>query len=116
MNTQLARAAHTIPHAHLRAALRGGADIDMHALRSEFAQFVAGERRTRFGSWQEAWNAWTGAVPGSAGSVRIRQHCTTCHGRGVDMRRGAVCAACTGRRQAWVTAQALWLEPTDAGE
>ena len=113
MNTHIAHVVRTVTHAQIQVALLGGVGIDIHTVRSEFAKFVAGHRHVQFGTWQEPWNAWTGAVPGSTGSVRIHQHCTTCYARGFDMRRGSVCSMCKGRKRAWASAQALYLEPPD---
>lgn len=71
--------------------------------------------RSRAGSWQEMWNSITGATATRPGRLEFHANirCSTCHGKRIDMRRGAVCQGCMGRgrRNQRVSLTALFAPP-----
>lgn len=81
-----------------------------------FLSWLSGSSHV-YATWQEAFNAWTGATEHHSGVVRVTpSRCATCHGRRVDMRRGTICATCLGgaRRPAEVRTAATHFAATAA--
>jgi hypothetical protein len=110
MNVTLARQIQRfITSPELRAACLPPADFEIDELRREFSAFVHGSR-DEFESWQDAWNAWTGAGPTRPGLFRLTQRCRRCRGKGIDMRRHMVCVDCMGRRRTKVTVHTRYLQ------
>ena len=110
MNVEIARQIRRfIPSPDLRAACHSPADFDMDELRKEFADFVMGQRRKQYESWQQAWNDWTRAHPHQPGLIRLTQRCRRCNGKGIDLRRATMCYDCMGRRRTTVTVNARYL-------
>lgn len=106
------RIAHTIDARTLLAALPNASQPDLFTIRGEFARYLSGAARAGHATWQDAWNAWTGASPVQAGRIAYTTaRCTVCHGRRYNLRnvsrnmartgRPDVCAECmgTGRGQ-----------------
>lgn len=82
---------------------------DLNDLRREFSQYLWSQNRRNnaTATWQEAWNAWSGAQPHRAGSVRFTPaRCKECKGRRFSHhnvmhnlnRTGSphLCGACSG--------------------
>lgn len=121
LNPQIA---HLVDAGTLRRSVPGLSPSDLHDVRSEFAWFLTTPRaRATYQTWQEAWNAFTGATPHRPGALNYTtSRCSACNGRRYDHRRIArnisrtgspyICGECrgTGRGQR-VTKTALYVEP-----
>lgn len=84
----------------------------LHDLLAELGS--AAHRHRDATTWQQLWNTTTGARPGRAGTLTLRNvRCPTCRGRGFDVhhpqrnltRTGNpyVCATCRGTRSSDLT-------------
>lgn len=97
-NHQLATSVHQIPNASLSSAVP---DLDVFTggweLRRVFALWITAQPTT-FNSWQEAWNAWTGASERQFGSISLTTQCPDCDGRLFTLRWGMPqpCTTCMG--------------------
>lgn len=112
-----ARVIHYLDARHLLTLLPYLDQSDLHEIRNEFARFVDGAaRRSPFTSWQEAWNAWTGAHPDRPGQIEYTPaRCHTCGGKGWNTRtvsrnlartgHPAICGDCRGSRRGQRTRQ-----------
>lgn len=114
-NRRIAVMIHNLPAHVLTAGVRGDRGLDSTTLRQEFASWVAC-RRGEFASWQDAWNAWTGARRDRPGHIKAYILCPTCRGRMFDLRHGTPrpCSTCMARKRVWVHATALWQQPATA--
>lgn len=109
--------AHLIDARHLLSLLPHLSQTDLDTIRREFAMHISTQRgRTRYATWQDAWNAWTGATPHRPGQITYTPHrCPTCHGRGFDHRHPGrnlartghpmICGDCRGNRRGQSTRQ-----------
>lgn len=114
-------AAHHIDARTLLQLLPGVEAVDLPQLRAQFGGFLTSPAGRRCGSWQEAWNSFTGASQARPGQVSYRaQRCSSCHGRrynvrtaGLNMARtgsAAVCGTCRGTgRGAMTRLPARWV-------
>lgn len=74
-------------------------------------------RRDVFATWQEAWNAWSGATSTSPGYITFhRSTCPDCHGRRYAITHGRPGPCLTGLNGSWrsVHTIALWQTPEPA--
>ena len=96
----------------LRRLMPHHRDLDLNLVIREVAAVA---RTTAVFSWQQAWNAATGATRQRPGRLSFWAHirCGTCHGRLIDLRRGQPCIRCMGRGHVstQITQTALWAEP-----
>lgn len=117
------RLAHLVDARVLLAHLPRSSQSDLFEIRRAFGNYLATRDGRRHGTWQEAWNGFTGAAPQRPGEVRFHvARCPDCHGRGFDHRRVSrnlartgqpfACGTCrgTGRGQ-WVTHVATFIAP-----
>ena len=106
----LAREIHHLPHHVLAAALPDLRPLhSSYEIRSELAAWTL-RQPASFPSWEHAWNAWTHATAGAAGSIALSAICADCRGRLFTTRRGipSACTTCCGRRRTMVRSRALW--------
>lgn len=80
------RMAHSIDTGLLRSHLPRLDISDLYDIRREFANALATRQGRSAATWQEAWNAWTGATPHRPGTIRIFARCSQCSGRGFSHR------------------------------
>jgi hypothetical protein len=108
-NKGIAFAIHNLPAHVLSAAVRGDRGLDATTVRQEFVSWVVSQR-DEFTSWQEAWNAWTGAHQSHPGRIEAYILCQLCRGRMFDIRTGVPrpCPNCVARKRVWARATALW--------
>lgn len=89
---------------------------DLHTLRQEFAQYLTTRAASSHQTWQEAWNAWTGATPHTPGQITYTPpRCKDCHGKGFTHRHVQrnltrtgnpyLCGTCRGTRRGTRTRQ-----------
>lgn len=100
------RVAHAIDGRHLLHLLPHVDQMDLHEIRGEFARAIQ-SMRTPALTWQDAWNAWTGAGPGRLGQITYTSvRCKECKGRRYSTRNIArnlsrtgspyICPECRG--------------------
>jgi hypothetical protein len=112
MNRDIAAQVHHIPARAFAEALPHWRPFsDHYELRREFAGWVMRQRQ-QFQSWQQAWNAWTGATPTRAGRVAMHVTCPDCKGRLFSVKRGipGPCMTCMGRRRVYQQSAARWVK------
>ena len=96
--------------------------MDLHEIRSEFARAIQAMRAPA-ATWQDAWNAWTGATPHSPGQITYtRIRCKICRGRRYNTRNIArnlsrtgspiVCGECNGSGRGGRVHQSTRYAPT----
>jgi hypothetical protein len=95
--------AHRLPgHVLDRLVGRGP---DPFTVRTDFARYLTTPQGRTATTWQDAWNAWTGATPARPGRITIHgDRCTSCNGRGYHVRFVArtgngICPDCMGTRR-----------------
>lgn len=83
-------------------------DID-DELRCSFGLWCVSHRDV-FQSWQQAWNAWTGAQRGRPGSVALSVRYRECRGQLISLWHviPRCCTSCHGRRQERIQSAAIW--------
>lgn len=79
----------------------------------DFVRHVSASR-TKFATWQAAFNSWSGAGPSHAGRVTVQSRCGKCKGRRLDLRFGTAlpCQECRGIGRARRTSRAVWQNPS----
>lgn len=90
------RIAHLIDARLLYAHLVRADQSDLHQIRQDFARYLTSNLGRRAETWQDAWNAWTGATPHMAGRITILTRCKSCSGRGFTHKHAARNMARTG--------------------
>lgn len=91
---------------HLRPMTRDDRDSVVAAFQAWLAH-ASEDYRT----WQQAWNAWSGATPEQNGRITfLRNRCPDCAGRRYALRHGmiGVCTTCVTGRWRTVSTLALW--------
>lgn len=81
-----------------------------HEVRRQFTRWALSQS-VEFGSWQAAWNRWTGAGTNTPGSVSFYMKCVKCHGKRFSLQYGRMgaCMDCRGQGQSLVRAAALYV-------
>lgn len=101
------RIAHHIDGRHLLALLPRVPQVELHEVRTEFARFLSTPAGRAHATWQEAWNAFTGATPTRPGVITYTPNrCRECAGRRYSHRNvsrnlartgnPSVCGECRG--------------------
>lgn len=86
----------------LRQLLPGHGNLDLELVIRHTATTARNRTCT---SWQEAWNAATGATPTRPGLFQFQASvtCPGCNGKKINMRRGTWCAECQMRGRVTTT-------------
>lgn len=109
------RVAHVIDGRAMLALLPHVDQGDLHTIRREFGYYLNGRRTHE--TWQEAWNAWTGATERRGGEIiYTTPRCGTCKGRRYSTRNigrniartgsPMICGECNGSGRGQRTRQA----------
>lgn len=119
MITALTAEVARIPHNQLAAALphlRPFGTDESRAVREAFTHWLTAQR-IDYPTWQQAWNAWTGALPSRPGHLAYTHRiCPVCQGRRIDRRRGSICHTCmAGSYRRTQTVRTLALHQPDPG-
>lgn len=96
---------------------------DLRDLQGDFARYLTTREAAHHTTWQDAWNAFTGAQPNRTVQIRFTpSRCTTCSGRGFSTRHIArsiartgspyICPDCRGSRRGQpTTVTAMYITP-----
>jgi hypothetical protein len=107
-----------LPAAQFYATTRGLRADTVRDLREQFARWAySAARRQQLATWQEAWNAFTGATQTNPGRIAVQPAvCPDCNGRRFSARTMQMCLNCYAgsRRPPAVTVLARWVEPPQA--